>query len=165
MLFFSGWWNTWRTAVGKRDVAEVFFSVVPLFPSTRGSSDSIAPRNKFANWESGDERFPSSIFRSPSMQQVSQVSELNHRWSESSRLSTQAWTDWSAGPWIKDRRAFCPVPKVKVLNEKKKPQKKKPHSNFSCFRVSTQIPTIHSFVHSSMAIPYFMDTKGSENKW
>lgn len=153
MLFFSGWWNTWRTAVGKRDVAEVFFSVVPLFPSTRGSSDSIAPRNKFANWESGDERFPSSIFRSPSMQQVSQVSELNHRWSESSRLSTQAWTNWSAGPWIKDRRAFCPVPKVKVLNEKKKKTQKKKTTLklflFPCQYTDPNHSFICSFIHGN----------------
>lgn len=48
-----------------------------LFPSTRGSSDSIAPRDSLPT---GSQEMKGSLLRphGPSMQGISQVLELNH---------------------------------------------------------------------------------------
>lgn len=70
--------------MGKRDVCEgvslltlLLLCVVPSFASTRGSSDSIAPRDSL---QTGSQEMKGSFLppHGPSMQRISQVVELNH---------------------------------------------------------------------------------------
>lgn len=74
-IFLSGWWQTWRTVVKKKDVLAVEFlpllrqllCVVSPFPSTRGSSDLIAPSDI---WQAGSQDMKCSVLptHGPSMQ-------------------------------------------------------------------------------------------------
>lgn len=122
----------------------------PRFPPTRGSSDSIAPRNSLPT---GSQKMKGSLFH---------FSQSIHAAGKSSvrvvpplirmiRPSTRSCrTDGRSR--VKDRRAI-------IWSQKSRSFMQKTHSNHPHFCVRTQIPSIHSLVHSPMVIPCYMDTR------
>lgn len=141
----------------------IFFStplVLCVFPSTRGSSDSIAPRDSLPP---GIQEMKGSLIPFYMVQFMQRGGRRVSQVLRAELLLNQESSDCPhCDPELRDQKStgrFVHSPKVKVLYAKR-------HSNPACFCVCAQILSIHSFIHAfihscthpSMFIPSYMDT-------
>lgn len=117
----------------------------PPFTSRRGRSDSIAPRDWLAHWESGDERFPPPLTRSV------------HAGGKSQPSDTVIQNPWWVGRWVGPGSNTAAVSRSQ--SKKSTSFMQKTHQTVPVLRVCAQIPSIHPLIHSPMVTPHHTDTE------